>query len=150
MTKPGNTDLVTGARKIPNRIYVGGLSPETTEQDLQRLFSEFGSVTNAKIIVDENGRARGYGFVTFKSIEEAQRVQELPCELILNTKKLIIRPAIKRSSIQSAVPPTMRTENLDIDPMMYQPAMMPYYSYRPLSFPYIPYPPAANYQSYQF
>lgn len=153
IAKPGNTDLITGARKIPNRIYVGALSEETTEQDLQRFFSEFGSVTNAKIITDKQGRTRGYGFVTFKTIEEAQRVQELPCELILNEKKLIIRPAIKRSPNLAITPPTlpaMRTETLEIDPLMYQPTMMPYYGYRALSFPYIPCPPAANYQSYQF
>jgi len=45
-------------------IYVGNLSLEVTESDLQEAFEAFGEVTSAKIITDrQSGRSRGFGFV---------------------------------------------------------------------------------------
>ncbi|MDQ3414812.1 MAG: RNA-binding protein, partial [Verrucomicrobiota bacterium] len=47
-------------------LYVGNLSFETTENDLNDLFSEHGKVTDVAILSDrETGRSRGFGFVTF-------------------------------------------------------------------------------------
>ena len=48
------------------KLYVGNLSFETTENDLNELFSEHGKVTDVAILSDrETGRSRGFGFVTF-------------------------------------------------------------------------------------
>ncbi len=48
------------------KLYVGNLSFETTENDLNDLFSEHGKVTDVAILSDrETGRSRGFGFVTF-------------------------------------------------------------------------------------
>jgi len=45
-------------------IYVGNLSYGMTEEDLQGLFEQYGSVSNVSIIKDrETGRAKGFGFV---------------------------------------------------------------------------------------
>ncbi len=45
-------------------LYVGNLSPETTEDDLVKLFSEFGKVLSSKVLRDmETGLPRGFGFV---------------------------------------------------------------------------------------
>lgn len=45
-------------------IYVGNLSYGMTEDDLQGLFEQYGSVSNVSIIKDrETGRAKGFGFV---------------------------------------------------------------------------------------
>lgn len=45
-------------------IYVGNLSYEVTEDDLQKAFEEFGQVESAKIIKDMySGRSKGFGFV---------------------------------------------------------------------------------------
>jgi RNA recognition motif-containing protein len=45
-------------------LYVGNLSPETRENDLRQLFSEFGEVVSAKILIDPaTGLPRGFGFV---------------------------------------------------------------------------------------
>ena len=46
------------------RIYVGNLSFETTDESLNGLFSEHGSVNSASVITDRiTGRSRGFGFV---------------------------------------------------------------------------------------
>jgi RNA recognition motif-containing protein len=49
-------------------IYVGNLSREVTEGDLQETFEAFGEVTSAKIITDKySGQSRGFGFVEMAS-----------------------------------------------------------------------------------
>jgi RNA recognition motif-containing protein len=45
-------------------LFIGNLSPETTEQSLQKIFSEFGEIVSLKIIKDpETGLSKGFGFV---------------------------------------------------------------------------------------
>jgi RNA recognition motif-containing protein len=56
------------------KLYVGGLPYSSTEQQLQELFSQHGSVTSAKIITDKyTGQSRGFGFVEMTTGEEAQK-----------------------------------------------------------------------------
>ena len=56
------------------KLYVGGLPYSTTEQQLQELFSQHGSVTSAKVITDKfTGQSRGFGFVELATGEEAQK-----------------------------------------------------------------------------
>src|SRR5207247_11287509 len=56
------------------KLYVGGLPYSTTEQQLQELFSQQGSVTSAKVITDRyTGQSRGFGFVEMATGEEAQK-----------------------------------------------------------------------------
>ncbi len=56
------------------KLYVGNLSFQTNEQDLNKLFAQFGTVTETNLIMDrETGRPRGFGFVTMSSAEEGQK-----------------------------------------------------------------------------
>lgn len=50
-------------------------SGDTTEAELCRVFSSYGNVKSTKIIVDRAGVSKGYGFVTFETEQEAQRLQ---------------------------------------------------------------------------
>lgn len=51
------------------------ISGDTTEAELCRVFSSYGNVKSTKIIVDRAGVSKGYGFVTFETEQEAQRLQ---------------------------------------------------------------------------
>ena len=54
-------------------IYVGNLSYDTTEEDLQAAFSPFGQVDAARLISDQySGRSRGFGFVEMPNNAEAE------------------------------------------------------------------------------
>ena len=55
------------------KLYVGNLSFQTTEQDLNKLFAQHGTVTETNLIMDrETGRPRGFAFVTMGTPEAAQ------------------------------------------------------------------------------
>ncbi len=50
------------------KMYIGNLSFDTTKQDLENLFSEYGAVTDVHLPTDrESGRPRGFAFVTMDS-----------------------------------------------------------------------------------
>jgi len=56
-----------------NKLYVGNLSYNTTEEDLEVLCKEHGAVGSVRIISDRNtGRSKGFGFVEMGTDEEAQ------------------------------------------------------------------------------
>jgi cold-inducible RNA-binding protein len=62
---------------MSNKLFVGNLSFNTTENDLQDAFAAFGSVTETNLMMDRTtGRPRGFGFVTMASAEEAQKAIE--------------------------------------------------------------------------
>ena len=55
-------------------IYVGNLSPETTDDDLRQAFEAFGQVDTANVIKDKySGESRGFGFVEMPSKDESQK-----------------------------------------------------------------------------
>ena len=55
------------------KLFVGNLSFDTTEAELEELFAPFGTVADTKVITDQNtGRSRGLGFVTLKNAAEGQ------------------------------------------------------------------------------
>jgi len=57
-----------------NKLYVGNLSFDTTEMDLQDLFAEAGTVTDTALMQDKfTGKSRGFAFVTMSSDDEAQK-----------------------------------------------------------------------------
>ncbi len=54
-------------------LYVSNLSFHTANEDLQKLFEQYGAVSSAKVINDrETGRSRGFGFVEMASDDEAK------------------------------------------------------------------------------
>ena len=59
-------------------IYVGNLPFTTTNQELEEMFGQYGSVDSANIINDrETGRSRGFGFVEMDADGGAKAIEEL-------------------------------------------------------------------------
>jgi len=60
-----------------NRLFVGNLSYQTMENDLQDYFSQAGAVTSVNLMLDKvTGRSRGFAFVEFATPEEAAKAVE--------------------------------------------------------------------------
>jgi RNA recognition motif-containing protein len=62
---------------MAKKLFVGGLSYETTEKTLKEVFSQVGTVESATVITDKiSGRSKGFGFVEMSSEEEAKEAIE--------------------------------------------------------------------------
>ena len=59
---------------MSNKLFVGNLSFNTTENDLQDAFAAHGTVVEVNLMMDRvSGRPRGFGFVTMSTADEAQK-----------------------------------------------------------------------------
>ena len=80
-----------------NKLYVGGLPYAVTEDQLQELFSEHGTVESAKVITDRmTGRSRGFGFVEMSSQEGAQEAMDKLNGTVLEGRTLTVNEAKPR------------------------------------------------------
>ena len=60
-----------------NRLFVGNLSYQTMENDLQDYFSQAGVVTSVNLMLDKvTGKSRGFAFIEFATPEEANKAVE--------------------------------------------------------------------------
>ncbi len=86
---------------MSNKLYVGNLSYNTTENELQDTFSTHGTVLEANLMTDRlTGRARGFGFVTMSTPEEAQNAVAALNGFSLDGRSLTVnvaRPREERS-----------------------------------------------------
>jgi len=75
-------------------IYVGNLASDVAEEDLRNLFSEYGHITNVKVIKDIfSGTSKGFGFVEMPGVSEAQKaINELNAKE-LKGKKIVVNEA---------------------------------------------------------
>ncbi|XP_078655628.1 uncharacterized protein LOC144902219 isoform X3 [Branchiostoma floridae x Branchiostoma belcheri] len=93
---------------IPNRVFVGGIAYNCSEQELREFFTQFGAVRDTKIIADRAGVSKGYGFVTFDSQEAADKAQQND-NLMFKDKRLNVGPAIRKQA--PSLPSPFRPES---------------------------------------
>ncbi|KAF0302656.1 Nuclear receptor coactivator 5 [Amphibalanus amphitrite] len=79
------------------RIYVGGINPEMDPEPLEKFFKKFGEVIAMKVY-------RGYGFVQFKTEEEAQAALKDGANRTINGVNCVLRTAVKNFKFQSGYP----------------------------------------------
>jgi cold-inducible RNA-binding protein len=61
------------SQKMQNKLFVGGISFNTSENDLQDAFAAHGTVQEVNIVMDrETGKSKGFAFVTMSSAKEAE------------------------------------------------------------------------------
>jgi len=77
-----------------NKIYVGNLPFSATSDSINELFSKFGKVDSAKIVMDrETGRSKGFGFVEMSTNDEAQAAIEKLNGSDLGGRSLVVNEA---------------------------------------------------------
>jgi RNA recognition motif-containing protein len=82
-----------------NKLYVGNLSFDSTENDITDAFSAHGTVTSVHLITDrETGRPRGFGFVEMSSDAEAQAAMKAMDNQDLGGRNLKVNVAKPRES----------------------------------------------------
>jgi cold-inducible RNA-binding protein len=79
------------------KLFVGNLSFNMTENDLQDAFAAHGTVTEANLMMDRTtGRPRGFGFVTMGSPEEAQKAIDALNGTMLGDRNITVNEARPR------------------------------------------------------
>jgi len=79
---------------MAKKLYVGNISYQTTEDDLNTLFSQAGNIESVKIINDQySGRSKGFGFVEFATQDEADKAVSMFNGYTLGERKLIVNEA---------------------------------------------------------
>jgi len=73
---------------MENKLFVGNISWDATDDSLRELFADFGEVLSARIVMDKfTNKSRGFGFIEMGTAEEAQAAIEA-----LNDKDFLGRP----------------------------------------------------------
>nr|CAG8499388.1 10421_t:CDS:2 [Entrophospora candida]CAG8576874.1 8149_t:CDS:2 [Entrophospora candida] len=99
--------LIDPKRAIPReeqekteKIFVGGIAPEVTEEEFKEYFSQFGVVKDATLMVDrDTGRPRGFGFITFESSEPVEKAMART-DLSLQNKMVEVKRAMPKHKSQ--------------------------------------------------
>jgi RNA recognition motif-containing protein len=83
------------------KIYVGNLSFQTPENEVRRVFEQFGSVRSVSVITDrETGRSKGFGFVEMEEDDAVKAIASLSGSE-LNGRPLTVneaKPLVRRAS----------------------------------------------------
>ena len=79
------------------KLYVGNLSFDTTENDLQDAFAAHGTVTETNLVMDRaTGRPRGFAFITMGTPEEAQKAVDALNGTMLGGRSVTVNEARPR------------------------------------------------------
>lgn len=85
------------ANTIPARLFVGGLSHDTTSDGLRDAFKKYGPVIDAVVVTDrDTGASRGFGFVTMGNRKDAPRAIEGLNESELDGRTIFVNVATER------------------------------------------------------
>jgi RNA recognition motif-containing protein len=96
-------------------IYVGNLSQQASDQDLEELFKEFGAVTSVKIIRDMfTGESKGFAFVEMENEAEARQAIALYSGHRIHAQALIVNEARPSETQPSNVPLAARPKFREI------------------------------------
>lgn len=84
-------------KNMRNKLFVGGLSWDTTSDDLRNAFEGFCTVEEAKVISDrDTGRSRGFGFVTLSDASQIQATIQQMDGFMLDGRNLRVNEANDR------------------------------------------------------
>ncbi|XP_017483861.1 PREDICTED: RNA-binding protein squid isoform X3 [Rhagoletis zephyria] len=84
----GNAEGQSNARDDDRKLFVGGLSWETSEKELREHFGKYGEIESINVKTDpQTGRSRGFAFIVFTSTEAIDKVHAAG-EHVINNKKV--------------------------------------------------------------
>lgn len=82
---------------MSKKLFVGGLSWDTSDAGLSGAFARHGQVVEAKVILDrDSGRSRGFGFVTMGDVDEARNAAQQMDGSVLDGRQIRVNEAEER------------------------------------------------------
>ncbi|XP_051124548.1 polyadenylate-binding protein 2-like [Andrographis paniculata] len=79
-----------------NNVYVKNLSESTTDDDLKRIFGEYGKVTSGVVMRDGGGKSKCFGFINFEIADDAAKAVEALNGKKFDEKEWYVRKALKK------------------------------------------------------
>ncbi|CAN0881519.1 Organelle RRM domain-containing protein 2, mitochondrial [Linum grandiflorum] len=96
------------------KLFISGLSRLTTDEKLKEAFAPFGRLVEAKVIMDRgSGRSKGFGFVTYDTIEDAEKAKAEMNAKFLDGWVIFVDPAKPRESGFRPPPPQQQGPGAD-------------------------------------
>jgi polyadenylate-binding protein len=83
-------------QSLGNNLYVRNFDAEFKDENLHELFREFGDIKSCRVMTDEKGNSRGFGFVGFATAEQANNALREMNGRMLNGKPLVVNIAQRR------------------------------------------------------
>lgn len=119
-----------------SNLFVRPLNPQVSEADLEALFSPYGAIISAKVMRDETGRPKGFGFLSFDNPDSAARaVAELNGTEFFDIE-LSVAPALSRNYTRRKGPSPSRPYAPRMPLIAPSPqAQVPSYYYVPVEYP---------------
>lgn len=82
---------------MKNKVFIGGLNYNTTEDMLKSELDKCGKVLSIRIVTDvQTGRSKGFGFATFENEEQAQNAIQMFNNTVLDGRRIGVKEAIER------------------------------------------------------
>ncbi|KAI4323578.1 hypothetical protein L6164_023174 [Bauhinia variegata] len=82
------------AQRVGTRLFISRLSFYTTKDYLRNLFSPFGDVTEARLVIDQKTqRPKGFGYVSYKTEIEAEKAMKAMNGRIIDGRLIFVEPA---------------------------------------------------------
>ncbi|KAF6164402.1 hypothetical protein GIB67_033126 [Kingdonia uniflora] len=107
-----NSTLATPTPTPTPKLFVSGLSRLTTNEKLKEAFSPFGQLLQANIVVDRaSGRSKGFAFVRYATIEEAEKAREGMNAKFLDGWVIFVDPAKPREPRPPPPPPQQEPDS---------------------------------------
>jgi len=97
--KEREKELGEKAKKFTN-VYIKNFGEDLSEEKLTEIFSKFGKITSFKVMSDEGGRNKGFGFVSFEDSESAEKAVDDLNGTEMNGKTLYVGRAQKKAERQ--------------------------------------------------
>ncbi|KFK43948.1 hypothetical protein AALP_AA1G195500 [Arabis alpina] len=95
----------------PGKLFVGGVSWETTQETFANYFGKFGELVDSVIMTDRmTGKPRGFGFVTFADSAVADKVLE--DEHVIDDRKVDLKRTVPRGDRDTEIKPVSKTRKI--------------------------------------
>lgn len=101
---------------MAKKLFIGGLSWDTTDAKLSEFFSQVGTVVSATVVTDRyTGKSRGFGFVEMSTDEEAEKAKEKLNGQALDGRTIAVNDARPQESRDNSYPKSFSQRGGDRD-----------------------------------
>ncbi|KAL4402354.1 Protein phosphatase PP2A regulatory subunit B [Malassezia pachydermatis] len=97
ISKKDRQAKIEEARAQFTNVYVKNLDPAVTQEEFEKLFTKYGTITSAALATDSDGKSRGFGFVNFAEHEQAAKAVEELNDTEFHGQKLFLGRAQKKA-----------------------------------------------------